>query len=112
MTGRLVNPLSREPKPGYPEAVARLKSQTRALLGLADEVVVAVTELACREPGCPDIETVVAVLKAGEKPWTARIHKPIPEVTGQDLAAGFHGCADIDPPGHTEIALADVAPIR
>jgi hypothetical protein len=94
MAGHFVNSLSRKPKPGYPDAVARLKAEARALLHLPGDVVVAVTELACREPGCPDIETVVAVLKAGEKPRTARIHKPIPAVTAEDLAAGFTGVAD------------------
>lgn len=88
MTGAFRNPLSRN-KAGYPDAVARLKAETRALLGLSDDVVISVTELACREPGCPDIETVVAVLKAGLKPRIIRMHKPIPEVTLGELAAEF-----------------------
>jgi hypothetical protein len=94
MAGHFVNSLSRKPKLGYPDAVARLKVEARALLHLPDDVVVTVTELACREPGCPDIETVVAVLKADEKPRTARIHKPIPAVTAEDLAASFTAPAD------------------
>lgn len=42
------------------------------VLDLPDEVVVSVTELACREPGCPEIETVVAILSADQKPLTQR----------------------------------------
>lgn len=63
MTGSFINPLSRRPKAGYPDASARLKAETRALLGLAADVVISV-ELACREPGCPDIETIVTVPQA------------------------------------------------
>ncbi len=69
MSWSFVNPLSRRPKAGYPDAVARLQTATRALFGLSDDVVVLVTEINCREAGCPDVETVVAVLRAGEKPY-------------------------------------------
>jgi hypothetical protein len=87
--GSFVNPLSRRPKAGYPDATARLKAATRALLDLSDDVVISVTELACREAGCPDVETIVAVMRAGEKPRTAKFRKPLPEVTADNLAAAF-----------------------
>jgi hypothetical protein len=89
MTWSFVNPLSRRPKAGYPDAMARLQTATRALLGLSDDVVISVTELACRKSGCPDIETVVAVMRTGEKPCTAKIRKPMPDVTADHLAAEF-----------------------
>jgi hypothetical protein len=41
--------------------------------------------LNCRDRECPDIETVIAVLINGVKPRLARIHKPLPEVTLNDL---------------------------
>jgi hypothetical protein len=63
MTGSFINPLSRRPKAGYPDASARLQAETRALLGLSEDVVISVTELACREP--------------------------VPEVTSDHLAAAF-----------------------
>jgi len=88
MTGSFINPLSRRPKAGYPDASARLKAETRALLGLAADVVISV-ELACREPGCPDIETIVTVMQVGERPCSAKIRMPMPEVTTDHLAAAF-----------------------
>jgi hypothetical protein len=69
--------------------MARLKAETHALLELSDDVVVSVTELACRKPGCPDIETIVAVMRTGERPCIARVHKPILQVTAEDFAAEF-----------------------
>jgi hypothetical protein len=89
MTWSFVNPLSRRPKAGYPDAMERLRAATRALLGLSDDVVISVTEFTCRESGCPDIETIVAVMRTGEKPRTAKIRKPMPEVTADHLAAEF-----------------------
>jgi hypothetical protein len=89
MSWSFVNPLSRRPKAGYPDAVARLQTATRALFGLSDDVVVLVTEINCREAGCPDVETVVAVLRAGEKPCTAKFRKPLRDVTEDNLSAEF-----------------------
>jgi hypothetical protein len=74
---------------GYPEAVQQLKLQTQKLLGLSDGVTISLTELTCREPGCPDVETVIGILREGEKPAIARIHKPIPEVTLDELRAAL-----------------------
>lgn len=79
----------RVPKTGYPEAVQHLKLQTQKLLGLPDGVTISVSELSCREAGCPDVETVVAILREGEKPTIARVHKPIPDVSLQELQAAF-----------------------
>lgn len=76
-------------KTGYPQAVQQLKLQMRKLLGLSDDVTISVSELTCREPGCPDVETVVAILRGGEKPIVARIHKSIPDVTVDELKAAF-----------------------
>ena len=84
-----VNPLARSRASGYAQAIEHLKTVTRELLALSDDAVVSVTELTCRDPGCPDIETVVAILIAGQRPRTARFHKRIPEVDPSELAAAF-----------------------
>jgi hypothetical protein len=46
-----------------PDQAERIKSWARRLWALPDETTVMVTELECREPGCPPIETVLAVLE-------------------------------------------------
>lgn len=79
----------RTERPGYPLAVQALKSHTRQLLALSDDVAIAVSELSCRKPGCPDVETVVAVLREAQEPLVARIHSPIPEVTLEQLKLAF-----------------------
>lgn len=47
-----------------------------------------VTELKCTEPGCPPIETVIALLpdpKSGIKKRQFKIHKPLSGVTEEDV---------------------------
>ena len=86
---KMANLLSRKPKPGYREAIDRIKQTTRTALNLAEDAAVSVSELACREPGCPDIETVIAILLAGQPPRVFRFHKAIIEVDSADLLAAF-----------------------
>lgn len=66
---------------------AALKSVVRQVLGLDDRHTVVVQQLACAEPGCPPVETVVAVLAAGEEPRRWTLHKPLSTVTADDIRA-------------------------
>ncbi len=73
--------------PDRAAAVARVRGWTKARFALADETVV-VSELTCRVPGCPPIETHVVF-------WTAagrhhfKIFKPLAQVTEHDLPPAF-----------------------
>lgn len=53
----------------------------RHALDLTEEHAVLIQELACTEPGCPPVETVLAVLAQGEttRKWT--IHSPLADIT-------------------------------
>jgi hypothetical protein len=47
-----------------------IKKWTREILRLDDDAVVTVSELACADPGCPLIETVIAVFdQHGSRKW-------------------------------------------
>jgi len=60
---------------------SRIRSWARDALGLSPEVTVMVTELACDDPDCPDLETVIAILADGREPQVARILLPSSDVT-------------------------------
>jgi hypothetical protein len=77
---------SRKPKPGYPEAVARLKEMTRTLLRLSEDESVSISESTCRDPGCPDIETVIAIFSEGRAPRVYRFHKAIIDVDDSEFS--------------------------
>lgn len=74
---------------------SELADLVRGTLSLPDEVSVTVSQLACREPGCPPVETVIAVLGPGGRRWT--IHRPIAEVDDELVV----GLLRHDPEGDT-----------
>lgn len=77
-----------------PGAVARVRQWVRTAFNFAsgtsgeltDGVTIMVTELQCAEEGCPPVETVIAVLDSPGNPRQFKIHKPIAEVTEQDVS--------------------------
>lgn len=62
-----------------------IKAWTRAVFHLNDETTVMVTELECREPGCPPVETVIAVLKGPGDTQQYKIHKTATEIGLADI---------------------------
>jgi hypothetical protein len=84
---RLANPLAPRGL-ALPEKTRQIKVRVRRACGLDDDVVVSVTELACRKNGCPDLETVIGIMRPGEKIETIRLRKAIADVTSHDLPRG------------------------
>jgi hypothetical protein len=80
-----INPLA--PKRNLPARTAAIKAWVRSRLDLPSEVVIAVTELACRDEGCLEIETVIGIMRPGRNVETLRIHKPVSEIEEGDIAA-------------------------
>lgn len=64
---------------------ASIKAWVRARWGLSEDTTIMVTELDCREPGCPPIETIIVVLEGPGRTKRYKIHKAAAEVTGQDV---------------------------
>jgi hypothetical protein len=60
------------------QRAAELARLVRDRLGLTEDATVTVQQLTCREPGCPPIETVIAVLGPVPRRWT--IHRPLLDV--------------------------------
>jgi hypothetical protein len=71
---------SRRPRPDT-ESVARLKAWIADLMSLGDNDHIAIAELACHEPGCPDLETVVTVTLADRRRFVLRFPSSVAEVT-------------------------------
>jgi hypothetical protein len=77
---------SRTPgQPGPSPQLRELKETVRTLLGLDDDTAVMVRQLACTEPGCAPLETVVAVLPmdGAARRWT--LLQPAEQITEDDL---------------------------
>jgi hypothetical protein len=83
-----------------PKRVAEVKEWVAEVFRLGADVSVLVTELRCTEPGCPPLETVVAILNWPGQPRQYKIHKPLTEVTRQDVTRlGPRNGAEDDPEG-------------
>ena len=79
---RFANPLA--PQANRLQAKsAQIKVWVREALGLDPDTPMTVAELACRDEGCPDIETVIGVLEPDKPIRTIRIHAPMAAVTAQ-----------------------------
>jgi hypothetical protein len=66
---------------------AQLKQDLIAALGLGEADALAVNEIACADPGCPDLETVVLVMRAGLPTRALRIRRTMDAVDENDIAA-------------------------
>jgi hypothetical protein len=66
---------------------ARLKQDLIAALRLGEADALAVNEIACADPGCPDLETVVLVMRAGVPTRALRIRRTMDAVDENDIAA-------------------------
>jgi hypothetical protein len=72
-----------------PDSVRRVKDWARAALGGEEDVAFAVNEIACNDPGCPGIETVILVMEPGRKTRACKVQKPLDEVTEPDVRAAL-----------------------
>ena len=67
------------------DAAAQVKRQVRDLLGLPESAVIAVNEILCADPACPGTETVILVMKPGEKTRAFKIQMGLAELTPEAL---------------------------
>jgi hypothetical protein len=68
-----------------PKRIAEVKEWTAEVFRLGADGSVMVTELRCTEPGCPPLETVIAILDQPGQPRQFKIPKAIADVTFADV---------------------------
>lgn len=83
-----------------PDHVRTLKAVVREALQLAPETTVVVQQLACAEPDCPPVETVIAVLSAPRRTW--KITTPAADVSAAELDTLLKNCPEGSPHDHTD----------
>jgi hypothetical protein len=87
----LVNPSGSGSFTAASEAAAthagRLKDVVRLVQGIAADEAVLVQQLACKEAGCPPVETVVAILGPPRRTW--KITKPLVDISPAELRAAI-----------------------
>lgn len=68
-----------------PERISKIKEWAMEVFRLPADASVMVTELRCTEPGCPPLETVIAILDTPGKPRQFKIHKAIADLSFADV---------------------------
>ncbi|MEM7649736.1 MAG: hypothetical protein AAF283_11180 [Cyanobacteria bacterium P01_A01_bin.70] len=66
-----------------PEKLRQLKAWVHEALALPEDVPISISQLQCHEPGCPPIETVVAVMS--QPPQTFKIHAGVEAIAQGDV---------------------------
>ncbi|MGF1538676.1 MAG: hypothetical protein ACFB4J_19615 [Elainellaceae cyanobacterium] len=66
-----------------PEKLQQLKAWAHEALELPEDVPISISQLQCREPGCPPVETVITVMS--QLPQTYNIHKAVDAVSQADV---------------------------
>ena len=76
------------------DALKRIEAWTRARFSLVAEDAVLVSEIACKLPGCPPLETLIAFWTApnsGEaRRHRIKVFKAVREVVEDDLPPGWY----------------------
>ena len=80
-----MNPFEPKPRGRYTDVIETVKGWTRSAMELGEGDAVAVTEIACQIPGCPPRETVIVAMPAKGHWLKTSVHKPMPEVTEEDV---------------------------
>jgi len=79
-----------DPKPpANTEQIRQIQSWVKDRLELDEEAIVMVSELRCSEPGCPPLETMIAVLDGPGQRRQFKFHKAIAEMTTDDIDVGI-----------------------
>ena len=70
-------------KPIDADAVRQVKAWVRDAGRFDESATMLVSELHCHEPGCPDVETIVAVMRPGHPRLQIRFDVPISDLTSK-----------------------------
>ena len=68
-----------------------MKELARSALQPSPDTAFAVNEIACNDPGCPGIETVILVMEPGQKTRALKVPKSLDEVVEHDILAALEG---------------------
>ena len=79
-----MNLFSQQTPSKNPEKIRQIKTWIYELLEIDSEISISISQLRCTEPGCPPIETVIAVMTSPIQQY--KIHKQITEIEHTDIS--------------------------
>jgi len=80
--------------PARAETIRRIAALVRAELGLGDADSVTVSEIACGDPACGGAETVILVMRRGQRTRATKVSKSLALVTDSEIVAALEAVAE------------------
>jgi hypothetical protein len=77
--------LGLKPKPRNRSDQARVKGFVFEALGRNPDIGLSVSEIICRDPGCPGTETIILVMAPMKKTAACKVGKPMADVSEDDV---------------------------
>ncbi len=74
---------------GNRDAARVLSDMVRQALALEEEATVSISEISCGDPACGGAETVVLVMRPGQRTQAAKVLMPMAQVQEADLLAAL-----------------------
>ncbi|MGQ3672671.1 hypothetical protein ACT6QG_09765 [Xanthobacter sp. TB0136] len=78
---------------GNRDAARILGDMVRKALALEEEATVSISEISCGDPACGGAETVVLVMRPGQRTQAAKVLMPMAQVQEADLLAALRPLA-------------------
>jgi hypothetical protein len=67
------------------DAIERVKAWARDALRASPDTAFAVNEIACTDPACPGVETVILIMEPGTRTRAVKVGKALHDVTELDI---------------------------
>jgi hypothetical protein len=67
------------------EGIERVKIWAHGALRTSPDTTIAVNEIACKDPACPGVETVILIMAPGVKTRACKIPKALETVSERDV---------------------------
>lgn len=67
----------------------QVEAWVREEAGLREADVVKVNEVLCPDPACPGFETVILLMRKGQRTRAVKVAKPVAEVSHADVAGAL-----------------------
>ncbi len=81
----VASPFARRRSADCGPASANIKTWVREHFALPETTSVTVSEIVCRDPACPGVETAILIMDAGLATRVVRIARPMIAVTKTDI---------------------------
>ncbi|NJR62391.1 MAG: hypothetical protein HC769_28400 [Cyanobacteria bacterium CRU_2_1] len=78
-----MNLFSQDKPKADPEKVRDIKNWVYRILEVDSDIPISISQLACKEPGCPPIETVIAIMSTPVQQY--KIHKAVNDIDEIDI---------------------------